>query len=85
MPESDDSVLTLVCLECGKEYYFQEDRPPPGMSCERCGNKVFREFYTPDEADEAAQDFEDVTHRDLDPDDAEGETLPGDVLDLNRD
>lgn len=78
-------VLTLVCFKCGTEYYFTESDPPEGISCEKCGNSVFREFFSPVSGDEAAQDFEDSTARDLDPDDAEGDTMPGDVLDLNRD
>jgi len=81
----EGGVLTLVCLKCGTEYYFAEGRPPEGITCEKCGNGVFREFYSPEEGDEAAEDFEDSTGRDMDPDDAEGDTLPGDVLDLNRD
>lgn len=81
----DEGVLTLVCLKCGHEYYFADGSPPEGMTCEKCGNGVFRDFYSPAEGDEAAEDFNDTTARDLDPDDAEGETLPGDVLDLNRD
>jgi len=83
--EADDGVLTLVCLKCGTEYYFSDSAPAAGMSCEKCGNQVFRDFYSPAEGDEASRDFEDTTGRDLDPDDAEGDTLPGDVLDLNRD
>lgn len=78
-------VLTLVCFKCGTEYYFTDADPPEGMSCEKCGNTVFRDFFSPLTGDEAARDFVDSTARDLDPDDAEGETLPGDVLDLNRD
>lgn len=78
-------VLTLVCLECGKEYFFSDSLPPEGMSCEKCGNTVFRDFFTPTEYDEAAEDFQDSTARDLDPDDAEGDTMPGDVMDLNKD
>ena len=80
-----EGVLTLVCLKCGTEYFFAEGEPPAGMTCEKCGNGVFRDFYSPREGDEAADDFDDTTARDLDPDDAEGDTLPGDVLDLNRD
>jgi ribosomal protein S27E len=79
----DEGVLTVVCVQCGKEYYFSE-QPPDRITCEKCGGTVFRSFYTP-EGDEAADDFRDETERDLDPDDAEGETMPGDVLDLNRD
>ena len=80
-----EGVLTLVCLKCGQEYYFEDSDPPEKMSCEKCGNGVFREFFSPTDGNDAAQDFEDTTGRDLDPDDAEGDTLPGDVLDLNRD
>lgn len=79
-----ESVLTLVCLTCGQEYYFTAEPPPSGLRCERCGSSVFREFFTSEQKDDAAQDFEDTTARSLDPDDAEGESLPGDVLDLNR-
>ncbi|MEX2582776.1 MAG: hypothetical protein WD766_05860 [Gemmatimonadota bacterium] len=78
-----EGVLTLVCFKCGTEYYFSEEEPPSEMSCEKCGNTVFRSFHSA-EGDEAADDFRDSTQRDLDPDDAEGETLPGDVRDLNR-
>jgi hypothetical protein len=77
-------VLTLVCLKCGKEYYFTDADPPSGMICEKCGNTVFRNFFSAEEGDEAAEDFEESTARDMDPDDAEGDTLPGDVIDLNR-
>jgi len=81
--EADEVVLTLVCLTCGKEYYFSEE-PSEGISCEKCAGSVFRSFYSR-EGDEAADDFSETTGRDLDPDDAEGEALPGDVLDLDLD
>lgn len=80
----EEGVLTLVCVKCGTEYYFDDHDPPETMTCEKCGNKVFRSFYS-SEDNEAVNDFEETIHRDLDPDDAEGDTLPGDVLDLNRD
>ena len=84
--EGDDTgVLTMVCLKCGTEYYFEGESPRGQVHCEKCGSDVFRSFYSPAEDDEVAQDFRDSTERDLDPDDAEGDTLPGDVLDLNRD
>jgi DNA-directed RNA polymerase subunit RPC12/RpoP len=83
MEGDDEGVLTRVCVTCGKEYFFADSEPPEGMSCERCGSTIFRSFYTPDEDDEASQEFEDSTARDLDPDDAEGDTLPGDVMDLD--
>lgn len=81
----DEGVLTLVCLRCGQEYYFSDGSPPDGMTCEKCGNGVFRDFYTHQVGDEASDDFEDETARDMNPDDPEGDTLPGDVLDLNLD
>ena len=79
-----EGVLTLVCFKCGTEYYFAEGEPPADLTCEKCGNTVFRSFFSTSN-DEAADDFEETTGRDLDPDDAEGDVLPGDVLDLNRD
>lgn len=75
-------VVTMVCELCGKDYSF-EDGPPPGIRCDKCGNQVFRQFDAVI-GDDAADDFRDSTERDLDPDDPEGDTLPGDVLDLNR-
>lgn len=84
--ESDDGgVLTLVCLKCGTEYYFTDSRPEAGMVCEKCGSGVFRDFFTAPSDDDASSDFDETTGRDLDADDAEGDTRPGDVIDLNRD
>lgn len=76
-------VLTLICEGCGKDYFFEDDPPPETMRCEKCGSTVFRSFHS-SVGDEAADDFRDSTERDLDPDDAEGDTLPGDVMDLNN-
>jgi hypothetical protein len=81
--EGVDAVLTLICEKCGKDYFFEADPPPERMTCEKCGGTVFRSFHSTI-GDEAADDFRDSTERDLDPDDAEGDTLPGDVMDLNR-
>ena len=77
------TVLTLVCEKCGKDYFFEDEAPPPGMACEKCGGTVFRSFHET-VGDEASDDFRDSTERDLDPDDAEGDVMPGDILDLNR-
>jgi predicted nucleic acid-binding Zn-ribbon protein len=82
--ESDDGgVLTLVCLTCGKEYFYQSDPPPAHPVCEKCGNKVFRSFDSP-EADEVNQDFRDTTERDLSTDQPAADTRPGDLMDLDR-
>jgi hypothetical protein len=81
MRGADGRVTTLVCELCGKDYSF-EDEVPAGLKCEKCGGTVFRTFQ--EALGEAADDFRDSTERDLDPDDPEGDTLPGDILDLNR-
>jgi DNA-directed RNA polymerase subunit RPC12/RpoP len=81
--EPRTEVLTLVCEQCGKDYFFEDEPPQPGMTCEKCGGTVFRSFHEV-VGDEAADDFRDSTERDLDPDDPEGDVMPGDILDLNR-
>jgi DNA-directed RNA polymerase subunit RPC12/RpoP len=81
--EPRSEVLTLVCENCGKDYFFEDEAAPEGMRCEKCGGTVFRSFHTT-VGDEASDDFRDTTERDLDPDDAEGDVLPGDVMDLNN-
>ena len=53
------------------------------LVCEKCGGTVFRSFHET-VGDEASDDFRDSTERDLDPDDAEGDVMPGDIMDLNR-
>lgn len=81
--EPRGQVLTLVCETCGKDYFFDDTEPEPGMACEKCGGTVFRSFHET-VGDEAADDFRDTTERDLAPDDAEGDVMPGDVMDLNN-
>lgn len=76
-------VLTLICEKCGKDYFFEDEAPPADMKCEKCGGDVFRAFHE-SVGDEAVDDFRDSTERDLDPDDPEGDALPGDLMDLNR-
>jgi len=80
-----DGVLTLVCFKCGAEYHFADRSPPDDLRCDRCEGTVFRSFFTPEAGDEAAAEFRDSTARDMDPDDPSTDTMPGDVLDLNRD
>ena len=81
--EPRTEVLTLVCEQCGKDYFFEDEAPAPDMTCEKCGGTVFRAFHEV-VGDEAADDFRDSTERDLDPDDPEGDVMPGDIMDLNR-
>ncbi len=78
-------VVLMVCIECGAEHTFAGgESPPDDLVCEKCGGEVFRRFEDTTSPGEARQDFEDVTARDLDTDDPEGDATPGDLHDLNN-
>lgn len=78
-------VLLLVCIECGREYEFEgAEEPSEDLTCEKCGNTVFRRFDDTTRPSEALEDFRDTTERDMATDDAEGDTTPGDLYDLNN-
>lgn len=79
----ETTVLTLVCEQCGKDYFFEDESPDPDLTCGKCGGTVFRSFHS-SVGDEAADDFRDSTERDLDPDDAEGDVTPSDIVDLRE-
>ena len=87
MARSDDrtgSVLVQVCLECGKEYYFDDQPPTEDLVCEKCGNGVFRSFVAQRTPDEASQDFAETTERDTLTDDPATDVTRGDLQDLNN-
>lgn len=78
-------VLLMVCLECGREYQFEGgEEVPHDLTCEKCGNEVFRRFDATETPDEAQEDFRDSTERDLATDDPAGDVTPGDLHDLNN-
>jgi hypothetical protein len=52
--EETQGVLTMVCVTCGAEQFFDDEPPPATMKCEKCEGIVFRAFGTPTTADEAA-------------------------------
>ena len=82
--ELADGVLVQVCLECGKEYIFDE-RPPTGdLVCEKCGNGVFRSFFSVAGYDDVEADFIRSTERDLAPNDDESDVTRSDIIDLNN-
>ncbi|CAN5415025.1 hypothetical protein BH24GEM3_BH24GEM3_14670 [soil metagenome] len=81
--EPAQGVLTLVCFTCGKEYFFADQNPPEEITCEKCGNTVFRSFFTPIN-DEVADDFRDSTERDMTPDSTATDTTASDIIDLNN-
>jgi hypothetical protein len=77
-------VLIQVCVECGKEYFYDDAPPPAQQKCERCGNTVFRSFFDATEPDEAVADFRETTDRDVTPEDPGTEVTRGDLYDLNN-
>jgi hypothetical protein len=79
-----DALLVQVCLECGREYYFDEQPPPEHLQCERCGNSVFRSFHAERTLDDVQQDFVDTTDRDVATDDPATDVTLGDLQDLNN-
>jgi DNA-directed RNA polymerase subunit RPC12/RpoP len=83
-PGAND-VLVQVCLECGKEYMFDDQaQPPADLTCVKCGNGVFRSFYASTRSDEAADDFNESTQRDLLTTDPATDVTRGDLHDLNN-
>jgi len=82
--EMRGGVLVQVCLECGREYYSEETQPAEELTCERCGNSVFRTFRAPRELDEVQQDFSESTDRDVATDDPATDVSLGDLHDLNN-
>ncbi len=56
MSERQDSnpggVVTMVCITCGAEQFFDQQMPK-ALKCQRCSGTVFRQFDTPTVPDEA--------------------------------
>lgn len=79
-----DGVLVQVCEICGKECLFDEEAPPADLTCQKCGNQVFRSFFEVRRYDEVEADFRYSTERDLATNDTESDVTKADVLDLNN-
>ena len=75
-------LITLVCLTCGNEHFY-DDSVPPSVKCDKCGGTVFRQFATPTEPDEAAITQLQEQARSIALDDDSPDTMPGDVRDLD--
>jgi DNA-directed RNA polymerase subunit RPC12/RpoP len=84
MADNENRVLVQVCIECGKEYFFESDQPSKDMKCEKCGNGVFRSFYADMRPDDVAQDYADSTDRDVATNDPATDVTRGDLHDLNN-
>lgn len=79
-----DGVLTQVCVECGKHYFYDDVEPPANQQCEKCGNTVFRSFFDVTGRDDAAADFDETTERDTATDAPATDVARGDLYDLNN-
>jgi DNA-directed RNA polymerase subunit RPC12/RpoP len=75
-------LVTLVCLTCGNEKFFDKS-VPDAVKCEKCGGTVFRKFETPTEPDEASIAALDEQARSISYGDSSPDTSPGDVRDLD--
>jgi hypothetical protein len=75
-------LVTLVCLTCGNERFFDK-AVPNAVTCEKCGGTVFRTFATPTEPDDATIASLEEQARSISYGDASPDTGPGDVRDLD--
>jgi hypothetical protein len=75
--------LTLICLTCGNRKDY-DDTPPTRVTCEKCGNTVFRNFFSPLEPDEATIEQLEESARSIALDDVSPETAPEDIRELNN-
>lgn len=82
--ENVNDVLVQVCLECGKEYMFEDEPPPDDLTCSKCGNTVFRSFIANRVEDDVDRDFREATERDTATDDPATDVTRGDLQDLGN-
>lgn len=76
-------LLTLVCITCGHEKHFTST-PPVAVQCEKCRGRVFRNYFTPAEADEATVSQLDQTARSLSYEDDTTSISPDELRDLDE-
>lgn len=75
-------LITLVCLTCGNEHFY-DHTVPPSVKCEKCGGTVFRQYATPTEPDDATVATLEEQARSIALDDDSPDTTPDDVRDLD--
>ena len=80
--KADTDVLTLVCMTCGAEQFF-DSGVPSSVKCPTCGSTVFRTFSTPTQPDEVLESQLEDTARSAALGDASPGTAPDDVRELN--
>lgn len=78
-----EGLLTLVCLTCGTEQFFDK-AVPDAPTCSRCQGTVFRQFATPTEPDEATIAQLEEQARSMSYGDPSPGTRPEEVRDLDQ-
>ena len=88
MAESDSTqpggIVTMVCITCGTEQFFDRKMPSGGLKCGTCGGTVFREFDTPTVPDEATLDQLDAQARSRSYGDPSPGTSPDEIAELDN-
>lgn len=75
-------LITLVCLTCGNEHFYDHS-VPVSVKCEKCSGTVFRQFATPTDPDDATVAGLEEQARSIALDDDSPQTAPDDVRDLD--
>ncbi len=75
-------LVTLICLTCGNEKFYDQ-AVPSAVTCEKCGGTVFRTFATPTEPDDATVAMLEEQARSISYGDSSPDTSAGDVRDLD--
>lgn len=81
--ENLPGVVTMVCITCGNEKFFDKEIPR-AITCERCGGTVFRQFDTQTRPDDAAIDALESQARSISYGDSSPQTSPDEVKDLDN-
>lgn len=82
-PRGPQGIVTLVCLTCGNEKFF-ETSVPSSTTCDKCGGTVFRQFDTPTEPDEATIAQLEEQARSISYGDPSPDTSPDELRDLRN-
>ncbi len=77
-----EGLVTLVCITCGNEKFY-DTAVPYHVKCETCGGTVFRNFETPTKPDDATIAALDEQARSISYGDASPDTSAGDLRDLD--
>ena len=73
--------MTLICVTCGNQKFYDKAIPNAGHLREVRGGKVFRRFATPTEPDDASVAALEEQARSISYGDSSPDTSPGDVRD----